>query len=408
MVESGGDIPIGANVRHYRNARRKSQVAVAGLAGIEPDYLGQIERGDRTPTIKVLHRIARALDIPTSALLGEAQAVRDAAGHPAVDAVYRAMTVPAQVREGGSLEAGALRARVGRAWALWQGSKTRYSDVAAVLPQLIADVESAIGARRAPGEAGERRERARVAADLYFLARTYCKRVGRVDLSLLAADRSLRYARDADDMLRVAAAQWNLGHALLADGAPEHALAVAEAAADDVDALAQQTEDMQAIALYGALQLVAVTAASRLDGQAWAARDRLREHALPAARRAGSGNVLWTAFSELNVELHAFNLELEDGQSAEALRIADRLDASVSPSIERRLTFLLDLARACDQRRDDAAVLLYLLEAEREAPEDLRFNTLARDLVGSLARRARPTLAPQVSVLAARIGMVVG
>jgi hypothetical protein len=156
------------------------------------------------------------------------------------------------------------------------------------------------------------------------------------------------------------------------------------------------------------LQLVAATAEARIPGRAWAARDRLREHALPAARRSSAANAVWTAFSALNIELHAFHLELEDGDLAEAMRIADRLDPSAAPSIERRLTFLLDLAQAGDRRRDDAAVLLYLLEAEREAPEDLRYNTLAHDLVRTLRRRARPTLAPQVGSLAARIALPEG
>jgi hypothetical protein len=61
------------------------------------------------------------------------------------------------------------------------------------------------------------------------------------------------------------------------------------------------------------------------------------------------------------------------------------------------------MARCYDQRRDDAAVLLHLLEAEREAPEDLRYNTLARELVRGLAKRARPSLSAQVRRLAERM-----
>ncbi|MFC1418355.1 hypothetical protein [Streptacidiphilus cavernicola] len=45
------------------------------------------------------------------------------------------------------------------------------------------------------------------AADLYFLLRSYLRRTGRVDMSMLAADRAMRAAEDADDPLRIAAAQ---------------------------------------------------------------------------------------------------------------------------------------------------------------------------------------------------------
>jgi hypothetical protein len=51
-------------------------------------------------------------------------------------------------------------------------------------------------------------------------------------------------------------------------------------------------------------------------------------------------------------------------------------------------------------------VLLHLLSAEASGPEDMRYNSLARELVQGLLRRARPTYAPQVRALAERIGML--
>lgn len=116
---------------------------------------------------------------------------------------------------------------------------------------------------------------------------------------------------------------------------------------------------------------------------------------------------MWTVFGPTNVDLHAMSIEMECGESAEGLSIADKIDVTGSPSLERQTTFYLELARLNEQRRDDAAVLLHLLEAERTGPEDLRYNTLARDLVRGLLKRARPTMAPQARALAQRIGLVV-
>jgi len=116
--------------------------------------------------------------------------------------------------------------------------------------------------------------------------------------------------------------------------------------------------------------------------------------------------VLWSVFGPVNVGLHAVSVEMETGEASEALRLADDIDASTSPSIERRATFALDLARCYDQRHDDAGVVLYLLSAEQESPEDLRYNLLARDLVRGLLRRARPSLVPKVRDLAQRIELV--
>jgi hypothetical protein len=51
---------------------------------------------------------------------------------------------------------------------------------------------------------------------------------------------------------------------------------------------------------------------------------------------------------------------------------------------------------------------LHLLGAEHEAPEDMRYNVLARDLVRGLVKRARPSYAAEARGLAARIGLLAG
>jgi transcriptional regulator with XRE-family HTH domain len=42
---------IGERVQFYRTAARRTKTVVAGLAGITPDYLYQIERDEKVPTI---------------------------------------------------------------------------------------------------------------------------------------------------------------------------------------------------------------------------------------------------------------------------------------------------------------------------------------------------------------------
>jgi tetratricopeptide (TPR) repeat protein len=322
-------------------------------------------------------------------------------------AVHAALLGYERRGEGASLpDLGELREKNGAAWTVWQSSPTRYSEAGERLPALIFDVERATRAFGSADQAGERREAFRLAADLYFLLRTFCKRVGRIDLSLLVADRAIRAAEAADDPLRIAAAKWNLGHVLLADGEVQAAEEVAIRAAEELEPRLAEAGP-QFAALYGALYLVAVMAAAR-NGDAWTARDRLREKAQPAAERAGEGNVLWTVFGPTNVGLHAVSLEMEAGEATEALRLADAVDASHSPSIERRATFRLEVARCYDQRREDPAVLLHLLGAEHEAPEDMRYNVLARDLVRGLVKRARPSYAAEARGLAARIGLLAG
>jgi transcriptional regulator with XRE-family HTH domain len=398
------EVRIGERLRFYRQAKGKTQAVVAGLAGVTEDYLSQIERGLKTPTIALLHRFSKILGVRISELLGESAAEHNEASIPAGNAVQRALM--AYQGERGTtdpVDLDGLRARVDTAWDIWQGRPQRFSEEAEVLPALIADVQAAQHALASCSE-HDRREGHQVAADLYFLLRTFAKRIGRTDLSLLAADRGVLAAQDADDPVRIAAAKWNLGHVLLAQGDAEGAEEVAIHAIEDLQRL-DAGSDSDVIAMTGALWLVSAVAAVR-NGDPWAARDRVRAKAWPAARAAGEGNTMWTVFGPVNVALHAMSLEMETGEAAEALRLADDIDASALPSLERRTTFALEVARCYEQRRDDPGVLLHLMNAEASGPEDMRYNSLARELVQGLLKRARPTYAPQVRALAERIGLL--
>lgn len=91
-----------------------------------------------------------------------------------------------------------------------------------------------------------------------------------------------------------------------ADVAEEVAIRAAEALAPESE------RDLDGAALSGALWLVAAIAAAR-HGDAWTARDRLREHARPVAARTGEGNVFWTVFGPTNTVRRRRTLRQGDG-----------------------------------------------------------------------------------------------
>ncbi|PGH48138.1 helix-turn-helix domain-containing protein [Streptomyces sp. Ru87] len=394
------NLPIGDRIRYHRRGRR--QDVVAGLVGISPDYLSQIERGLKVPSLPILYAIATELGVPIAALFSEDFVSSTSPTDTTEPAVVQALMGYGPPRSTPVAEARDLRERVESAWRSWQTSPSRFTDAAAALPQLIGDVEHSVRAHRAGSDVAVRRQVLGVAADLYFLLRSYLRRTGRVDLSMMVADRAVRAAEDADDPLRIAAAQWNMGHALLAANEPEGAEHIA---LRSIEELEPRFADPECAAMAGALQLVAVVAAARRRDW-WAARDRLTAKARPAARAAGEGNVAWTAFGPTNVELHSVSIEVEAGEATEALHMADAVDTSGLPSMERRFTFTLEVARCYDLRREDAAVLLHLLELEGLAPEDLARSPLGRSLVLGLVRRARAMHARQAEGLAARIGLL--
>jgi transcriptional regulator with XRE-family HTH domain len=61
---------VGRNLRRLRTSRGLSLERLAKVSGVSRAMLGQIELGQSAPTINVMWKIARALDVTFSALIG--------------------------------------------------------------------------------------------------------------------------------------------------------------------------------------------------------------------------------------------------------------------------------------------------------------------------------------------------
>lgn len=394
------ELPVGQRIREHRERQGKSQAVVAGLCRITEDYLSRIERGKKTPTLPVLLSIARELRIPVAVLLDEPSDPRPRTEKACADRRV-ANALLGHVEDPGRppCSPAELRAAVDSAWRTWETHPERFSAAADALPALIHDVNAALRRHRSDADTHARREIQRCAADMYFMLRSYCRRTGRADLSMMVADRGLRAAEEADDPIRIAAARWNLGHILLGTGDPD---AAADVAVRAVERLGVNPQG-DAAAMAGALQLVAVVADGRRK-RYWAARERLAESATPLATAVGDGNAHHTVFGPTNVQLHAVSLDTEAGNSRAALALADRIDTSRLP-LERQFTFQLEVARCWDLLREEAAVLVHLTDLAAMAPEDFARSPMAIQMVTALRKRARPTYRKQVVALAERVGV---
>ena len=60
---------IGNNIRKLRLDRNLTQKTFSEAIGISVSYLGQLERGQRNPSISTLESIANALEVSLSAIL---------------------------------------------------------------------------------------------------------------------------------------------------------------------------------------------------------------------------------------------------------------------------------------------------------------------------------------------------
>lgn len=59
-----------ANVRRLRAKKNLSQKALAERSGVSVSYISMLERGQRSPPLETIEKLARALGVPPSTLLG--------------------------------------------------------------------------------------------------------------------------------------------------------------------------------------------------------------------------------------------------------------------------------------------------------------------------------------------------
>ncbi|MCF6471688.1 helix-turn-helix transcriptional regulator [Nonomuraea sp. MG754425] len=391
MAETG----TGQMVRLQRERRGMSTTALATQSGCTPRHIELIEHGKRTPSLPLLREIAKVLGVRTAILLGEAPRDSHEPSRPQISDIERALFA------GRSLEpdieppdAEQLSERVAAARNAWFTSTRRYSILMAALPSLVTDAES-LALEQTPRSHS-------VATDAYLLARGVLKHLRRVDLAHLAADRAMRFAEMSGDPLMIAWAYWNLGQSMLSDDMHQIAYDVARRAIEQLEPHVADGDERHVKAL-GALHLLAAIGEARM-GADDAAKERVRGPAARLAERVEdcSGVYDLAFFGPTNVAIHMASIENDIGRPEAVLHLADDIDLRRTPSIERRATHLAQVARACEDLGDDAASLLHLLRIERECPEELDHKLLLREMVRSLARRARPSWAPEVRYLAER------
>jgi len=59
---------FGARIKQLRERRGWSQDELARRAGLNSSYVGRIERAERNITLKVVEKLAKALNVPVKAL----------------------------------------------------------------------------------------------------------------------------------------------------------------------------------------------------------------------------------------------------------------------------------------------------------------------------------------------------
>jgi transcriptional regulator with XRE-family HTH domain len=391
------ELSVGERIAFYRRRRGLTQGTLGTLVGRSEEWVSSIERGRRQlRRLDVLTEVARALRVTLPDLLGQPVLMEDDNQQDDVPAVRDALMAPRRlskllyrVEDSTPPPDPDRYARfVEQVWFEYQAG--RVGRVVAALPDLIRN------AQRLEDNPGPSSSGWAVSARIHHLAATTLSKVGEVDLSWIAAERSMNAAEESDDPLVLASAARAGTHAFLANGRYDDALSLGTTAAGWLSER-MDDDDPAAMSLAGMLSLRTAMAAAKHQDRA-VATDLLRQAAIAAARLGEDANYWQTGFGPTNVELHRLAAALELGDVAYVVDRAPQVVTDHLP-IERTASHLVDTGRAQSLLAHDEDALATFLKAEQLAPQLVRHSAAVREAVKGMHRRAPVTAGRKASPL---------
>ncbi|UGT60102.1 helix-turn-helix domain-containing protein [Nocardia asteroides] len=400
------ELPIGMRIKRLRTRRGMSRPVLAGLLGRSAEWVKAVENGRiKTPALPMLLRIARALEIKDLAELtgdGYAVPVGVFAGerHAALTDVQQALTDYRMHNASRPESVGHLAVRLNQAWTIRHSSPDHRTQLGALLPGLIRDAQGAV---RAGGP--DRRSARRVLAGVYQLADFYVAYQPAPELVWLVADRALNEGYESDDPYVIACGAWAMVQALRDSGRWEEAIGLARTAGERIAPYLDRDNtpnDWRGIA--GALdaELAYVHARRGRHGEAWAYWERADR---VASALGADYRHVQTSFSTPVMAAHATTLGVELRRSGEAVRAANSFDAGSIASVPRRSRHFIEVARAHTQRAEHVVAFALLDKAAQTAPETIRYNGFAREMLHGLRKNPPSGLRTDIRRLCDEVGI---
>lgn len=401
------DLSTGERIQMFRVHKGMTQAALGGLVGRSEDWVSKVERGViPIDSLSKLAEIAAILGIRDLAeLTGRPMALTPNGGpeHSSVSAIRASMAqLPGLLGDSiatTTLAPPELAAKVADAWHVYDHTTNRYTTLGPTLPSLLGEAHRTV--RSADDETPAA---TRSLIEVYNLLQVYLKRLGERDLARIAADRALSLATGLGDPVVIGAAAWNMCAILTNRGEAAESLELAFSAIGTLTPIPEDASP-EYISVYGALHVSAVIAAARSGdpGEGW---DLLRK-ADEIARRLGTDRNDWrTSFGPTNVAMHGVHLAGEEGDAAEALRLADSIEVNPALPLERRTRYLVEVMNASRLRRDDLGTLYMLKAIETESPEEIKYYPLVREALRDLLKREKATYKRDLRALATRVGVI--
>ncbi|MGL5825768.1 MAG: helix-turn-helix domain-containing protein [Nocardioides sp.] len=401
------DLSIGERIAWYRRRRGLSQEVLAGRVSRTADWLSKIENNRiNLDRLSVLRALAEALDVSLADLIAEPSLMEwtDDSGQQTVPALRAVLMDYRQVAglvskrpEREPVNLNELRRQVDDMWSAYQD--TRFAYVTHRLVSVIPTAKTAV----VEYDGDDRRVAAGRLALAYHLAATVLTKLGEADLAWSASNRGIEAAQQSENPIIIGSLLRSVAHSLLSIGAYAEAVRLTNDAADFFAPHLPKAGPTM-LSIYGTALLAGSMAAARADDRA-TARDFLDGADLAARRLGHDDNRLWTAFGPTNVAIHRVSTAMELGDVQIAVALGPDIDTSGMP-VERRVRHALEVSRALSNanRRDQA--LATLLEAEKAAPEQVRYHFLSRHLVQTWVRNEPGRPGFHLAGLAERLNVV--
>jgi hypothetical protein len=275
----------------------------------------------------------------------------------------------------------------------------RYSEVTRELPELLARLQAACAVLEDPA----RLQACTLSAEAYHVAASVLLKAGDQGLGWLAADRSMQAARASEDPVTIASSARIVTHAMMNSGHLRAAATTASTLAASFDHEVG-SHNAESLSVYGSLLLRGAVAAAQHEDRHTA--NELLTEAEDAGERLGlDANLRWTAFGPTNAKLHRVNIAVSLGDAGTAIDVARTVDLDNIDVTERKATFLVDTARAFQQRGEHERAYLALRAAQQLAPEEITSRPAVHDIVQELMTTAPPNIQRQAQDLGHAIGI---
>lgn len=396
---------VGENLARIRTRQGLTQEELAESSGVSVATIRKLEQGGRaTARVSTLHRLARGLAVRTSDLFGVAQPepANGETQQVGLMALRHVLTPargiadqPFADDDGGEPDLDRLRASIDAANRLYHHND--YAATFHALPALVGEARAA--------EQGVRREDRDQAAVLLGqvlqLTGSVLIQIGQYDLAYQALSGAIDAAQSADQQLAAASAVVSLCWLFLRQGRFVEAGLMATRAADDIEPR-MSTASTTHLATWGWLLLRGSAAAIR-DNRTGEADDMLRL-ARAAASRIGRDIVdfgeYWTSFGPSTVVMKTIENAMIAGRPERVLDLARRIPSRGRPTSNNRNRCLLDVANAHLERRARPEALRVLFDLRSAAPEWLRHQRYAKDIVRHIVDTRVRALSPETRELA--------